>query len=206
MKALKCVLVLFSFVGLMLVGCSDESQSPVAPSDQAIQTPTSLQKNTIRTFTGYEYGVTLVYPGDVNFADGKQITRGVQYTTRFEATFPLTDPRPDLLTGNGFIELNSVLDLTSFESFATGKLTVTPDNPAAGGVWEISWHSKGFLAPDPKDHTKIVMTYPGKWVGHGKGGTINGMQVFCDDIIKYNPFDPMDWYGDGGQNCYVKEH
>ena len=29
MKTFKCVLVLFAFVGLILVGCSDESQSPV---------------------------------------------------------------------------------------------------------------------------------------------------------------------------------
>jgi hypothetical protein len=204
MKALKIFAVLFSFILLLLIGCSDQSQSPISPTDQSIQAPASLQKNIIRPFTGYECGVTLVSPGDVHFADGKQITRGVQYTTRFEATF--TDGQPDLLSGDGFLELNSTLDLTTYEDFATGKLTVTPDNLAAGGVWEISWHSKGFLAPDPNDSTKIVMTYPGKWVGHGKGGAINGMQVFADDFIKYNPFDALDWYGDGGTNCYVKEH
>ena len=50
MKTFKCVLVLFAFVGLILVGCSDESQSPVSSIDQSIQGPTSLQKNIIRPF------------------------------------------------------------------------------------------------------------------------------------------------------------
>ena len=202
MKALKCVLVLFAFVGVMFIGCSDESQSPVSHNDLV-----SLQKNIIRPFTGYEYGVSVVYLGDAHSADGKQVIRNVQYTTRFEATF--SDGLPDLLTGNGFLELNTVYNVISFEGFANGKLTITPDANVQGGVWEITWVSKVFPAPDPRDPTnpyKIVLVYPGKWVGHGKGGTINGMQVFGDDIIKYNPFDPLDWWGDGGTNCYVKEH
>jgi hypothetical protein len=202
MKTLKCVLVLFSFVGLMLVGCSDELQSPVGPSDQSIQSPTSLQKITIRPFTGKEYPTSLVYFPEPYMFHGKQIVIGLKYKTRFEAAF--SDGKPDLLSGNGFLILNQVLDMQTYQGFATGKLTVTPDNKNAGGVWEIIWYSKVFLAPDP--HTgALVLTYPGTWVGCGKGGKINGMQLHGDDIIKYNPADPMSWYGDGGQNCYVKE-
>lgn len=203
MKALKCVLVLFSFVGLMLVGCSDQSQSPVSPNDQSLKSPTSLQKNIIRPFTGKEYPTSVVSPGDAHEAsDGKTITKGVLFTTRFEATF--SDGKPNLLTGNGFLELNSIFDINIFEGFTWGKLTVTPDNPdALGGVWEISWHGKMFLGPDPTTG-EIVTICPLKWVGHGKGGAINGMQLHGDDIIKYK--GPMNWYGDGGTNCYVKEH
>lgn len=46
MKTLKCVLALFAFVGLMLVGCSDESQSPVSPVEKG-----SLEKSIIHNFT-----------------------------------------------------------------------------------------------------------------------------------------------------------
>jgi hypothetical protein len=204
MKMLKCVAVLLAFGGLMLVGCSDELQSPVAPTNQSIQSQTSLQKDIIRLFTGYEHPTSVISPGNVYVVDGKQIAKDVKYATHFEATF--TDGNPDLLSGDGVLVLNQVLDLTTYEGFATGKLTVTPWNSAAGGIWEISWHSKVFLAPDPNNPAKLVLTYPGKWVGHGKGGTINGMQLSGDDIIKYNPLDPMDWRGDGGLNCYVKEH
>ena len=49
--------VLFAFVGLALVSCSDEQQSPVAPLDQPIQEQGSLEKWTITPFT-----VTLHYP------------------------------------------------------------------------------------------------------------------------------------------------
>src|SRR3990167_7115486 len=100
MKTLKCVLVLFSFWGLMLVGCSDESQSPVFPTDQS---SASLQKNIIRPFTGHEHPTSVVSPGTVHIANGKQISKGVLFTTRFEATF--TDGKPNLLSGNGFLEL-----------------------------------------------------------------------------------------------------
>jgi hypothetical protein len=212
MKTLKCVLVLFAFVGLMLVGCSDESQSPVGPSDQSIQSSASLQKNIIRSFTGKEgpdvLGFpppsTLIDPGSLKIVDGnKMISRGMIEHTYFTATFPLDDPRPDLLSGKGILELNSNFDLTTGEGFCWGKLTVTPDNPLAlGGVWEISWHGEMYPGSDPI--LGVVTICPLKWVGHGKGGAVNGMQLHGDDIIKY--IDPFNWRGDGGQNCYIKEH
>ena len=53
MKALKCFLVLFSFLGLILVGCSDQSQSPVSPTDQSINASSALEKKfPPREFTG----------------------------------------------------------------------------------------------------------------------------------------------------------
>jgi|GEM_PF-1613738 len=209
MKALSFVLMLMASVAIVLVGCSDNAMQPVSPTDQFAQAPAPLQKNFIRAFTGHEYPTQLVSPGESFIADGKQVVRGAQYTTRFEATF--TDGKPDLLTGNGFLELKQVLDMETLTGHATGKLTVTPDNVAAGGVWVINWQSQAYPAPDPRDPTnpaKFVLTYPAKWVGHGKGGAINGMQIFGDDIIKFNLLDPngMDWWGDGGLNCYVKEH
>lgn len=207
MKPVNVAVILLAFVGLVLAGCTDNATQPVSPTDQFAQAPAPLQKNFIRTFAGYEYPAALVSPGESFMADGKQVIHGAQFTTRFEATF--SDGYPDLLTGNGFLELNQVLDMETLTGHATGKLTVTPDNVAAGGTWEITWHSEIYPGPDPRDPTnpaKFVLLCPGKWVGYGKGGAINGMQVFGDDIIKYNPLNPMDWWGDGGQNCYVQEH
>ena len=57
MKALKCVLVLFAFVGLMLVGCSDQSQSPVSPTEQV-----SLEKKTIHHVTCMDFPIAPPYP------------------------------------------------------------------------------------------------------------------------------------------------
>lgn len=209
MKPLNAVIILLAVVGLILAGCTDNGTQPVSPTDRFAQAPASLQKNVVRTFAGLEYPTALVSPGEIFMADGKQVVRGFQSATRFEATF--ADGNPDLLTGNGFLELNQVLDMETLTGHATGKLTVTPDNLDAGGVWEITWQSRVYPTPDPRDPTnpaKFVLTYPGTWRGSGKGGAINGMQVFGDDIIKFNISDAsyMDWWGDGGQKCYVQEH
>jgi hypothetical protein len=201
MKTLKCVLALFAFVGLMLVGCSDESQSPVSPSDQSIQASSSLQKNVIRKFLGEE-GPNLADPGLVvpepKIADGKTIFKGIKLNTYFKADF--LDGGPDLLSGYGKLELNSIIDNATGAGFTWGKLTITPTNPAAnGGVWEITWHGNGYVHPS----TGMTIT-PLKWVGHGKGGAVNGMQFRCDDTIYMTSL--LDWVGKDGENCYIKEH
>ena len=122
MKALKCVLVLFSFVGLILVGCSDELQSPVSPSDQSIQASSTLQKNVIRKFLGEE-DPSLADPGlvvpDPKIADGKTILKGIKLNTYFKANF--LDGGPDLLSGNGKLELNSIIDNATGGRFHLGK-------------------------------------------------------------------------------------
>lgn len=198
MKALKCFLVLFSFLGLMLVGCSDESQSPVSPTDQS---SASLQKNIIRPFTSTE-GPNLANPGLIipapRIVDGKTIFMGIQENTVFNATF--LDGGPDLLSGFGVLELNSIIDNATGAGFTWGKLALTPSNPTAmGGVWEISWHGNGYVDPS----TGMTIT-PLKWVGHGKGGAVNGMQFRCDDTIYMTNL--LDWVGKDGENCYIKEH
>ena len=208
MKALSFALLLMASVAFVLVGCSDNAMQPVSPTDQITQAPASLQKNIVRPFTGKEYPTALLSVGETFMADGKQIVKRFQCATRFEATF--SDGLPDLLTGNGLLELQQVLDMETLTGHSTGKLTVTPDNPDADGVWEITWHSKVYPGPDPRipPRAPFVLFYPAKWVGYGKGGAINGMQIFGDDIVKFNILDPtyLDWWGDGGQNCYVKEH
>ena len=55
MKTLKYVIVLLAFVGLSLVGCSDQTQSPISPNDQSISAQGSLEKKIPpREFTAIE--------------------------------------------------------------------------------------------------------------------------------------------------------
>jgi hypothetical protein len=200
MKALTYAVVLLACAGLSLVGCTDQAQSPVAPTDNVVQAPASLQKDFIRPFLGRE-GPNLTDPGLILYptrtADGKTFG-GFQENTYFHATF--SDGLPDLLTGKGVLELNYWIDNTTFEGFSWGKLTVDPDAPAAGnGVWEISWHGRMWV-----DMTTGQTIAPLQWVGHGKGGAVNGMQLRGDDTIYLT--DVLHWEGRGGQNDYVVQH
>ena len=97
--------------------------------------------------------------------------------------------------------MNSIYNTLTYEGTTWGKLTVKPDNiDALGGVWEITWHGK--MSFDPSIPAVVA---PLEWVGHGKGGAINGMQFHCDDTI-YLYGDIRLWEGKGGKNCYIKEH
>ena len=52
-----------------------------------------------------------------------------------------------------------------------GKLTLDPDAPESGdGVWEITWNGTTTLGASG-------FVSPMKWVGQGKGGAIDGMQL-----------------------------
>ena len=205
MKTLKHVFLLISLSGLIFWGCSDDSPSPISPDDQSAN---SLQKNIIRTFKSTEGPNIVDYPPPTTlfdykerFADGN---RFISYTehTFFNANFD--DGGEDILTGDGLLELNAKVDVNTGDGFTWGKLTITPTEAnVEGGVWEISWHGKlsisGFTPLG-----EPIFTAPLKWVGHGSGGTINGMQFFSDDII--TQISPFNWSGGGGTNCYIKVH
>ncbi|MFZ1290193.1 MAG: hypothetical protein WAR79_08880 [Melioribacteraceae bacterium] len=135
---------------------------------------------------------------DPKIANGKTIFRGIEMNTYFEATF--LDGGPDLLSGYGKLELNSITDNATGDGFAWGKLTLAPTNPEAkGGIWEISWHGNGYI-----DLSTGMSITPLKWLGHGKGGSINGMQFKCDDTIYMKGL--LDWIGKDGQNNFIKVH
>ena len=68
MKTLKCVIVLLAFVGLSLVGCSDEQQSPVTPTDQG-----SLEKVTITDFAFSHYPIGTDRGREVKLVGGNWI-------------------------------------------------------------------------------------------------------------------------------------
>ena len=199
MKTLKCVLVLFAFVGLLLLGCSDQLQSPVSPTDQSISGLGSLEKSIIREFTA----IMVPTGGDPNagftkYPDGKIIMRGILQTINLNVTYP--DGRtdlPDLLSGTGDLELNGTVDIIAGTGFFWGKLTLTPAAPEAlGGQWQLTWHGKGILGASG-------WIVPLKELGHGEGGALTGIQVFLDNNIKAAPaFFP--WTG--AVNGYTKSH
>ena len=151
MKTLTCATILLACVGLTLVGCSDKSQSPVAPTVQSASQPASPGKCFIRVFT-HTMGPNLadpnvvIDPGTTEYRDGKMIVTGFVEKSLWNATF--LDGGIDLLTGNGVLGMDFVLDLATGEGTSRGTLTITPKAPEAlGGVWEVKWH--GTMSPGP---------------------------------------------------------
>ena len=197
MKALKCFAVLFSFVGLTLVGCSDQLQSPVSPTDQSISGLGSLEKSIIREFTA----IMVPTGGDPNagftkYPDGKIMLRGHRGNVLFTAEFFPGDTDPDLLSGPGEVEINGIIDPVTGVGQFHGKLTLRPEAPeAAGGEWEFTWHGEATFS------LTAWLNGPG-WtltirdVGHGNGGALTGMQCRMDLIISFPP-DMSTWTGKG---------
>ena len=147
MKAPKCVAILLACVGFSLIGCSEQSQAPVAPSDQAAQGTASLEKRIIRDFTAAEAPDLLNPAGyiiDPGFSPphnkNKTIVRGMLLRNVVMATF--LDGGTDLLSGHGVIEMNFTIDLSANEGVCWGKLTLDPDAPEAGdGVGDhLEWN------------------------------------------------------------------
>jgi hypothetical protein len=203
MKAPKCVAILLACVGFSLIGCSEQSQAPVAPSDQAAQGTASLEKRIIRDFTAAEAPDLLNPAGyiiDPGFSPphnkNKTIVRGMLLRNVVMATF--LDGGTDLLSGHGVIEMNFTIDLSANEGVCWGKLTLDPDAPEAGdGVWEITWNGTTTLGASG-------FVSPMKWVGQGKGGAIDGMQLFCDDQVMTIWSFPDGWTGAGTGS--IKSH
>jgi hypothetical protein len=203
MKAI--VLLLMSVLVLAVVGCSDDSTPPVSPTDQAAQGAASLEKRIIRDFEATE-GPDLENPAGyiIDFGYGpphnknKMIVRGMVVRNWVRADFP--EGGPDYVSGHGVLEMNFTFDLSANEGVCWGKLTLDPDNPEAGdGVWDITWNGTIMLGASG-------LVCPMKWVGHGKGGAIDGMQFFSDDQVMtiWSPF-PFEGWGGAGTG-FIKSH
>lgn len=189
MKALKCVAVLFAFLGFLMVGCSDKTQSPVAPIEQG-----SLEKCIITNFTFSHNPIEPPFGGDVKLVPGGkwQIKKvGVkEYVTA-------SDP---LVSGIMIHYLSATFDAITGEGPVHGSFTLTPVADVGGGVWEGTY--TGYRSKTPG--SDIYFTLPLKVVGHGRGGTIHGMQLFEKSIITAWGTPPEGWYG-GGEGFY-KSH
>jgi hypothetical protein len=209
MKALKCFLVLFSFVGLMLVGCSDQSQSPISPDDQL-----SLDKKEIHYFTIKDFPVPPPYPYVIDPGVKQHLPNGDIHYKKV-GVFEFTEARD--LDGNidplvtGLIEnyLSTMIDGETGSGPANGKtLSANLPGQEVEGFWETNW--EGYRSYVGKKYFDLPIgsgeyhywALPLKMVGHGKGGLIDKMQmkveatiiIFSDDT---NFPEPIFWSGSG---------
>jgi len=185
MKTLKCVLVMLSFVGPTLVGCSDDSQSPLSPVDQG--SLAKDKKNVDFTFTSSP-APFIADPADyTNFAG----------RTVHMKDYPVIDlpiASDDRVTGRMEHFLSLKLDVITGEGPCHGKWSVIPSDLATtgGGVWEGTYEGLRTKTEDP-----YVFILPIKLVGHGNGGTIDKMQLFMKaDLVVYTnaAYFPMPIY------------
>ena len=188
MKTLKCVIVLFTFVGLSLVGCSNEQQSPVTPIDQS-----SLEKVIITNFTFTHFPIGLTGEGTVKLVGGNWILKDVGVMELITSSDPLGG-------GNMIHYLSARMDAVTGEGPVHGSFTITPTGNAGGGVWEGIY--EGYRSKMPGSDTLFVL--PLQLVGHGKGGTIDGFQMQTNTTIIAWGTPPAGWYGSG--EGFYKSH
>ena len=188
MKTLKCFLVLFAFAGLMLVGCSDQSQSPVTPIDQG-----SLEKVTITDFAFSHHPIGKTGEGEVKLVGGNWILKDVGVIEQVASPDPL-------VAGTMIHYLSAKMDAVTGEGPVHGKWTLTPTENTGGGVWEGNY--TGYRSRKPGSDT--LFTLPLNVGGHGKGGTIDGKQISMDDVITAWGTPPVGWYGVG--EGFYKSH
>lgn len=183
MKTTKFLFVLFAFVGFIIVSCSDEPQLPVTPTDQG-----SLDKVTIINITALSYPTGIIDPGEQHIAGGNIIGRNMVLSIRW-------DSDNDLVDANGILILNYNLDAVTNEGQWWGTLTLTPDEPAIGGEWDITWNGRSTKTGESE------WTLPLHMVGHGIGGNIDGKHLYVTNTVIYNqPFG----YWEGDVEGYVK--
>jgi hypothetical protein len=183
MKTLKCVIVLFAVVGLTLIGCSEKSQLPNEPVN-------SLEKLIITDFTAINYPTGSVDPGEQKIVGGNLILRNMILTIRY-------DSDNELIASDGIGNFNANLDAFTGEGHYWGKVTLTPDL-VSDGEWDITWNGNCTKTGE------VEWTVLLKIVGHGKGGSIDGMQLFADNISIYNEPFPAFWISN--VTGYIKSH
>ena len=197
MRTLAFAVVLLAFVGFSLLGCDDASQPPVAPTDQAVQEPASLEKCTTTNFTFTHSPTGLTGDGTVVLVPGGKWQRAKWQIKKYgviEAVSALKPSgAPDLLVSGTMVHyLSGTLDATTGEGPVHGTFTLTPLADVRGGVWEGTYEGYRSKTSDPN-----VFTLPLKVVGHGKGGTIHGMQLREESMLTAYGTPPYYWTGVG---------
>jgi len=188
MNTLKCVFVLLTFVGLSLVGCSDEQQSPVTPIDQG-----SLEKVIITNFTFSHFPTGLTGEGEVKLVGGNWILKDFGVIEQFTSSDPLA-------AGIAIHYLSATMDAVTGEGPVHGSFTMTPEANVGGGVWEGIY--TGYRSKMPGSDTLFVL--PLQLVGHGRGGTIDGMQMRENSTVMAWGTPTVGWYGSG--EGFYKSH
>jgi hypothetical protein len=191
MKKTNFFIVLFVFLGLLLVSCSDEPQSPVTPIDQG-----SLEKVTITNFTLTDSPIGLTGEGEVKLVGGNWIIKNYGVIEEVVS--------PDLLVNGTMVHhLSATIDAVTGEGPCHGSWTVTPTGNTGGGVWEGTYEGYRSLSSVPGE-----WTLPINLVGHGRGGTIDGMQVFISATLTVytNGITTLPSYWTGVGEGFYKSH
>jgi hypothetical protein len=188
MKTLKCVFVLLAFVGLSMISCSDELQSPVTTTDQG-----SLEKVIITNFSLSHYPIGLTGEGEVKLVGGNWILKGV-------GVIEIIISSDTIVAGTMTHYLSGKMDAITGEGPVHGSFTVIPEANIEGGVWEGTY--TGYRSKMAGSDTLFTLHLD--LVGHGRGGTIDGMQMFEDDVITAWGTPPVGWYGSG--EGFYKSH
>ena len=190
MKTFQSAFALLAFMGLVFLGCSDKSQSPVTPIDQG-----SLEKVIITDFTCADYPIPpyIIDPGVVKLVGGNWIMKDVGVIEQLTSS-------DTLVAGIMVHYISTTLNAVTGEGPVHGSLTITPDANTEGGVWEGNY--TGYRSKMPGSDTLFVL--PLNVVCHGRGGTIEGMQMFMDAVITAWGTPPVGWYGSG--EGFYKSH
>jgi hypothetical protein len=191
MKTFKCVFVLIAFAGLSLVGCSDEPQSPVTPIDQG-----SLEKVIIANFTLTNAPTGLTGEGEVKLVGGNWIIKN------YGVIEGVVSPDP-FVNGTMVHYLGATIDAVTGEGPCHGSWTLTPTGNTGGGVWEGNYEGYRSLSSVPGE-----WTLPLNLVGHGRGGTIDGMQMFCNATLTVytDGITTLPVYWEGVGDGFLKSH
>jgi hypothetical protein len=188
MSISKMFFVLFVFVGLLLVSCSDEQQSPVASIDKGF-----LEKVTITNFTFNHFPTGLTGEGTIKLVGNNWILKDVGVNEFIISSDPL---------GGGTMThyLSATMNAVTGEGPIHGYFTIVPQANTGGGVWEGNY--TGYRSKMPGSDTLFVL--PLQLIGHGRGGTIEGMQMQINTTITAWGTPPAGWYGSG--DGFYKSH
>lgn len=184
MKNYIFVLGIIIMLVLSLTGCSDKSQSPVESSQQG-----TLEKLIRIDITGFSYPTSSIEPGVVKIVDGNLFLRNRKDYCNIESANSLINAT------NGIITYNANANALTGEGHFWGTITFTPD---AYPELEMRGNWNG----------QVEMTGPSEWtltaklVGHFRGGSTNGMQLFWDAIVTYT--DPNAAYWEGNYTGHIQ--
>jgi len=181
MKTFSFVLLFVGCLTLGFIGCSEKPSPVASPSDLAVNTTSgslSLEKVTGTTFTGTE--VTVDFLDGKYVASGKRmVDKGVWFQSLWTSSISLLDGAVVDYTFN--VSFNA-----SGEGPMQGKFTMT----VGGGTLEGTVEGTMFAVNE--DEMQGIF----KYVGHGKGGTIDGIKIFCTETYHESKSYAFWPYGD----------
>ncbi len=209
MKTLKCFVVLFSFAGLFLTGCSDQLQSPVSSTDQV-----SLEKEAIHYFTLTDVPIPPPFPYALDPGIKQYLPNGYVHYKKvgvweYMEARDLDGNIDPLVTGLNENYLSTMMEGNTGNGPANGK-TVSYRAPGQEGlgIWETQW--EGYRSYQGKQIFNLPIGtaeyhfwyLPLKMVGQGKGGQVDKMQMVLEGTITVFSDDahfpePIFWMGSG---------